>query len=106
MLGMAKLSSDEVKKIAKLSRLNLNDSQIGHYTSQLSKVIEYIGELSKVDIGEIEPTSQTTGLENVVREDAVAPDQALSQDKALSGTDNTYNGLFKVNAILSERTDK
>ena len=59
-----------------------------------------------MDTKDVEPTSQTTGLTNVTRSDEVVTGNILTQDDALSGTDNAHNGYFKVPAILSERTDK
>ena len=103
---MANIAQDDVKHIAKLANLTLTEDEVKKFTPQLAKIVDYIGELSEVDTKNVEPTSQTTGLINVTRSDGAATDNILSQDKALSGTDTTYNGYFKVGAILSERSDK
>lgn len=103
---MAKLTRADVLHVAKLAKLNLSEEEIVKFTSQLSTVVDYFGELSNVDTTNIEPTSQTTGLTNVFREDIVTSNQSLTQDQALSGTDKTHNGFFKVPAILEGRTDK
>ena len=103
---MTKLTSDDVAHVAKLANLPLTKEEMKKFQKQLSEVVSYIDELQEVDTSKIEPTSQTTGLENVVREDEIKPDRVLSQDLALSGTDETYNGYFKVPAILAERSDK
>lgn len=103
---MAKLTKADVLHVAKLAKLTLTDAEIVKFTSQLSTVVDYFGELSAVDTSDIEPTSQTTGLTNVTRSDLVSSDNCLTQDQALSGTDKIYNGFFKVPAILSERSDK
>jgi aspartyl-tRNA(Asn)/glutamyl-tRNA(Gln) amidotransferase subunit C len=103
---MAKLTKADVLHVAKLAKLSLTDAEIVKFTSQLSTIVDYFSELSAVDTTNIEPTSQTTGLTNVYREDVVTSNQSLTQDQAISGTDKTHNGYFKVKAILSERTDK
>lgn len=103
---MTNLSTDDVLHVAKLARLNLTEDEIAKFTPQLSKIIGYVGELSEVDTKNTEPTNQTTGLTDVVREDLATSDESLSQDKALSGTEEVHNGYFKVKAILSERSDK
>lgn len=103
---MAKLTKDEVLHVARLAKLKLTDSEVEKYTSQLSSVLDYFSELSEVDINDVSPTSQTTGLTNVFRDDKVVGTVSLSQDEALSGTEETHNGYFKVKAILDERTDK
>ena len=103
---MTQIQRDDVKHIAKLANLHLTEEEIVKFTPQLSKIVEYISELSEVDTKNTEPTSQTTGLTDVVRKDLVSGGELLSQDEALSGTDATHNGYFKVDAILSERSDK
>lgn len=103
---MAKLSKAEILHVAKLAKLELTDEEIEKYSEQLSKVVDQISELSKVDTSGVEPTSQTTGLENVERVDEADPSNCLTQDEAVSGSDNIYNGYFKVGAILTERSDK
>jgi len=102
---MAKLTKDQVKHVAALANLTLTETQIDKFSLQLSSIVDYIGQLSEADTKGLEPTSQTTGLENVEREDKIR-ESIIDQEAALSGTDKTYNGYFKVHAILSERTDK
>ena len=99
-----KLTKDDVTHVAGLSNLKLSDSEKEKFLTQLSKIVEFVGTLSEVDTDGITPTSQTTGLTNVLRDDIVKTEDILTQDNALSGTDNTHNGLFKVPAILTERS--
>lgn len=105
-MGMGTLSKDDVLHVAKLAKLTLTDSEIEKFRNQLSKVISYIGELDEVDTKKDEATSQTTKLENVKRKDELKPQNCLSQEEALSGTDKTHNGYFVVPGILEERADK
>lgn len=102
---MSNLTRDDVLHVANLAKLNLTEEEIEKFTPQLSTIINFISQLNKVDTVGIEPTSQTTGLTDVFREDEVKP-SSIDQDGALSGTDQTYNGYFKVPAILEGRTDK
>ncbi|HKC05152.1 MAG TPA: Asp-tRNA(Asn)/Glu-tRNA(Gln) amidotransferase subunit GatC [Patescibacteria group bacterium] len=102
---MAKLSKNDVLHVAKLANLNLTDSELKKFLPQLSVIVEHVGELSNVDTDGVDPTSQTTGLENVFRADEVQK-SSIDQEKALNGTDRYYNGYFKVEAILTERSDK
>jgi aspartyl-tRNA(Asn)/glutamyl-tRNA(Gln) amidotransferase subunit C len=101
---MAKLTKKDVIHVAELSNLNLSEKEIDKFLPQLSKIVEFVDVLSEVDTKDIKPTSQTTGLVNVLREDAIKSDQMLSQDASISGTDSSHNNLFKVPAILSERS--
>ena len=103
---MAKLIKKDVLHVAKLANLNLTDSEIAKFLPQLSSVVDFVSQLNEVDTEGIEPTAQVTGLENVTRADLVKTENCLTQEEALSGTDKTYNGYFKVKAILEGRTDK
>ena len=102
---MAKLTKSDVLHVAELAKLDLKDEEIAKFLPQLSEIVEHLNELQKVDTTNIEPTSQTTGLTNVLRDDEVKT-SSIDQSGALSGTDNIYNGFFKVPAILEGRTDK
>jgi aspartyl-tRNA(Asn)/glutamyl-tRNA(Gln) amidotransferase subunit C len=101
---MAKLTKKEVKHVADLSNLVLTEEEIAKFTPQLDKIIEFVSTLDEVDTTNVEPTSQTTGLVNVTREDIVVSENMLTQDEALSNTDG-HNGYFKVSSILTNRTD-
>ena len=102
---MSKLSDSDVKHVAKLANLPLTSEEISRFKSQLSKVLSYVEKLSEVDTEKVEPTSQTTGLENVLRQDEIRIEANLTQKESLSGTEKTHNGYFVVPAIL-ERNKK
>ncbi len=89
----------DVAHIAKLANLPLTDEEKKKFESQLKSTIEYIDQLNEVDTKDIHPTSQVTGLENVTREDVELA--SLSQEQALSNTNEQHNGLFKVKAVLN-----
>jgi aspartyl-tRNA(Asn)/glutamyl-tRNA(Gln) amidotransferase subunit C len=103
---MTALTKADILHVAKLAKLEITDVEVEKYIEQLSSVIDRFSELKGIDTETTEPTSQTTGLENVFRQDEVKEENCLSQEEAVSGTDKLYNGYFKVKAILTERTDK
>ena len=90
----------DVKHVAKLANLPLTSEEEERFGKQLAETLDYVSRLEEIDTKNVEPTSQVTGLENVLREDVTAP--SLSQDEALANTESQYNGLFKVPAILNE----
>lgn len=95
---MKKLTKDQVIHIAKLSGLFLTSKEIIKFEKQLSDILGYIEILNKLETSGVIPSSQVTGLENVLREDKIEP--GLSQEEALFGTNNKQNGYFKVKAVL------
>lgn len=76
------LSKEEIKNIAELARLKLSSKDIEFYTKEISAVLEYVGELNKLNTDELEPTSQAKDLFSVYRKDEVL---GVVQDKFLRG---------------------
>ncbi len=68
-----KLTSDEVKHIAKLARLKLTDEEVDKFGTQLSDILTNAKMLDEVDTSNVEPVSQTTGLQNVTFSDVEEP---------------------------------
>lgn len=68
---MAKLSRDDVLKLAALSRISLSDDEVEAFAEELSAILGYVEQLSGVDVTGLEPTNQVTGLTNVMRPDEV-----------------------------------
>jgi len=99
---MANITKQQITHIAKLAKLEISEKEITKFQKQLSNIIEYISELDKVDTKNVKPTSQTTGLLNAKREDLIIQKDCLTIEEAVSGTENTHNGYFKVPAILEE----
>ena len=45
---MTKITKEEVKKVAHLARLELNEDEINNHAEQLEKILEYIKQLEKL----------------------------------------------------------
>jgi aspartyl-tRNA(Asn)/glutamyl-tRNA(Gln) amidotransferase subunit C len=75
-LSQIMLTQEQVRRIAKLARLNLNDSEVLKFSTQLSGILDYVKMLEEVDTEGVEPTYQVTGLTNVMGEDCVLEDAA------------------------------
>lgn len=68
---MAKLTRDDVLKLAQLARLQLSDAEIEEYSTELTEILQYVEHLQAVDIEGLQPTNQITGLNNVTRPDEI-----------------------------------
>lgn len=63
------ISKDEVKHIAALARVGLDEDEIEKFSKDLSSILDWMEELKKVDVEGVEPTAHVTGLANRMRED-------------------------------------
>jgi aspartyl-tRNA(Asn)/glutamyl-tRNA(Gln) amidotransferase subunit C len=88
------LTREDVLHIAKLSRISLADAEVEKFKVQLSAILGYINQLYEVDTTGIEPTINTTGIIDRLREDIEKP--SFTQDEALKNSKDTHNGFFAV----------
>lgn len=79
-LPIIMLSDDQVRHTAKLARINLTDEEVKKFSGQLSKVIDYMKILNEVNTEKVEPTSQVTGLQNVMEADMILPAQSSKEE--------------------------
>ena len=63
-------NSIDVRYVADLARLKLDESQIGKLQKDMEAILSYISELNELDVSSIEPTAHAAALTNVVRTDA------------------------------------
>lgn len=68
---MADLSRDDILKLAQLARIALTDDEVEAFSAEFSEILRYVEQLNAVDTAGLEPTSQVTGLTNVLRPDTV-----------------------------------
>lgn len=94
------LSESEVSYVAKLAHLGLTNKEISKFSNQLSQIINFVDQLNEVDTKNVIPTSQVSGLTNVVREDIVT--KSFTQEEALFNAPDSYNGYFRVKAVFDK----
>lgn len=102
ILSVMKLSKDDILKLAKLSRLQLDDDETEQYQSEISAILDYVAQLDSVDVSGVQPTYQVTGLtsqdENATRDDKVS-DQ-VGQSDLLKNVPVTEGGHIKVKRMI------
>lgn len=100
MINM-KLTKQQIEHIANLARLELSEAELDKYGSQLSGILSYIDQLKEINTENIEPTAQVTGLQNVLRDDAVEAWDEDEVEDALKLAPEIENRQFKVRRVLN-----
>lgn len=93
-----KLSLDEVRHIAQLSRLALTGEEAELYAPQLSKIIDYVEQLNNLDTSAIEPTSHIIPLNNVMAEDILGT--SLPREEALKNAPDATVKFYRIPKII------
>jgi aspartyl-tRNA(Asn)/glutamyl-tRNA(Gln) amidotransferase subunit C len=95
------LSKKEVKHIAKLARLGLDEKEIEKYQKELSSILDYVEKLKKVKVVKVEPTSHPSKVENVMRGDIGRRKTEVQTSKELLDlAPETREGYLKVKSIF------
>ncbi|MHC4532200.1 MAG: Asp-tRNA(Asn)/Glu-tRNA(Gln) amidotransferase subunit GatC, partial [Planctomycetota bacterium] len=64
-----RIDKSEVQKVAKLSRLELSETELEEFTSQLSAILDYVAKMNELDTENVEPLAHCLPISNVFRED-------------------------------------
>lgn len=88
----------DVEYVAHLARLALEPEEQRKLGAQLGQILEYIEQLQKADVSQVEPTAHAVPLVNVTRPDEVRP--SMPHEEAMKNAPAELNGLFRVPTIV------
>jgi len=97
-----KIDADQVRKVAKLGRLELTDDEVAEFTDQLGAILTYVEKMNELDTADVEPLAHCLPISNVLREDTVAP--SLGTEAALANAPERDGPFFKVPKILDDNS--
>ncbi len=92
------LTTDQVRHVAKLSRLALTDAEIEQAKEDLSTIFDHISRLNDVETEGVDPLDHPTELQNRNRDDSVG--DALSQQQVLANAPAIKDVFFDVPKVL------
>jgi aspartyl-tRNA(Asn)/glutamyl-tRNA(Gln) amidotransferase subunit C len=94
------LSLDQVRKVARLARLELSEPDLARMQQQLSAILDYVEQLNQLDTTNVEPLAHPLPVQNVFRPDEPAP--SLPVDEALQNAPERKGDYFAVPAVFSD----
>jgi len=97
---MTKINKDEVKKVAHLARLELNENEINNHAEQLEKILDYIKQLEQIDTDDIPCTTRAIEVTNVFRKDENKNSECTEEILELGPS--REDKYFKVPKIINE----
>jgi aspartyl-tRNA(Asn)/glutamyl-tRNA(Gln) amidotransferase subunit C len=92
-----KISETDVEYVAKLANLEVHEDEKKELAKQLSRIVEHVEQLNKLDVSAVPPTYQVVSNTKIaIREDRVQPRTGTSE------AGKTVK-LFKVPKVITER---
>lgn len=92
------LTADQILQVAKLARLEIQPDQVDHYATQLSRILDMVGELSKADTEGVQPMAHPLSMVQRLRRDVVT--ETDQRDRFQAHAPAVQDGLFVVPKVI------
>ena len=93
-----KIDNDEIKKIAHLARININENEANQVSKKLEGILELIDQMTKVNTDGIEPMAHALDITQPLRQDKVTEGDIRKKSLKLSKEIN--KSLFIVPRVI------
>jgi len=98
------ITEETIKHVAGLSRLEIDEKEIGKVTEQMSSIINMADQLSEVNTDGVEETVQVVDRDTVFREDK--PEHWETREELMKNVPEQANGFIKVPVIINKDEDE
>ena len=92
------IDKNQVKKVAKLSRISLDDSKLESLSKDLVSILNFVEQLNKLDTNEIKPLTSIIDKSLDTRDDTVSDGQI--KDKILKNSPEKNEDFFIVPKVV------
>ena len=97
-----KIDEIQVRRVAKLSRLDLTEGEIKEFTGQLEAILEYVDKMNQLDTEGVEPLAHCLPISNCLREDKAK--DSLGAESIMANAPQRDGDFFKVPRILDDNS--
>ena len=94
------ITSDEIKKLAALSKLSIPDDEMDKYSQELSDILDYVSQLENVDTCNVEPLLNVLDQVNDSKPDE--PQPSITQKLALKNAPKRNGEFFQVPEVIKK----
>jgi aspartyl-tRNA(Asn)/glutamyl-tRNA(Gln) amidotransferase subunit C len=99
----ARVTVEEVKRVAELANLKLTPEETGHMLHDLNAILDHVAELNELNTAGVAPLAQVSELEGAGGEGSLRPDSVVpSLDRAavMQQAPETDGVFFKVPKVI------
>lgn len=93
-----KITIQDVEHVARLARLQLEESEKPVFARQMGEILEYVDKLKILNTDDISPTSHAVPVENAFRSDVV--NCSLDVEQALSNAPDRVENFYRVPKVI------
>lgn len=92
------LSSTEIKEIAYLARIAIQDNEVPHFQKELSSILDFVAQLQSIDTDKVEPLANPLDQTQRLRADEVT--ETNQRDANQEGAPLVEEGLYLVPKVI------
>ncbi len=91
---VSRITQEEVRRVARLAQLSLSDGEVETLRADLDAILDYVEQLSTLDLEGVEPTTHAVPLEMPQRADTVV--KTLTRQEVLQNAPVQTENMFEV----------
>lgn len=99
------LTNEELKRLARLSRVRVTDDELDGFRSKIGAVIEYVAKLKELDTTGIPEIANGAGDTNTFRDDVPENCSEAERARLLGAFPRRMGDLLEVQAVFESRTE-
>ena len=92
------LDKDQVHEIATLARLNIGDDELAETTEKLSRIVDFVDQLSQADTTDVVPMAHPLDVAQRLRPDQVT--EVDDRDRYQENAPAVSEGLYVVPKVI------
>lgn len=101
---MSKVTTEDIKKIASLAKLNLSETELSKYEKEFNNILDYISQISEVDVCDIPEVHNLDEYKDTVEQEDEPVDLGISREEYLQNAteDRSKNGYIRTSKIVDK----
>ena len=97
-----KITEEEVKKIASLSRLSLTEDELQKRTEDMNNILNYMDSLNEINTDNVKELNNVHDMNASLRSDS--SDESLNQQDILNNSPSSNGDYIKVPLIVKKES--
>ncbi len=98
--GGQKLTQEQIRRIADLARIEIDEAEQEKYALEMSAILGYVEQLGEADTKAVEPTTHIAGINNITRQDEARPSDPDERKKIIDCAPLAEGEYIKVKSVL------
>jgi aspartyl-tRNA(Asn)/glutamyl-tRNA(Gln) amidotransferase subunit C len=92
------LSTEDVRDIAKLAKLQINEDELDRYKQELSRILEFVEQMNQADVENVEPMAHPQDMMQPLRVDEITETNLREKFQQIAPA--TQDGLYLVPKVI------